>query len=84
MKLKKNSKFCSKLGFKLQCTSMNNQVIEKTLHGSDIDTFTFNKLQCGSKYEFTIQAYNSVGFSDKTQSVFIKTNGSGKFSSKYI
>lgn len=51
-------------------------MIEKTLHGSDIETFTFSKLQCGSKYEFTIQAYNSVGFSEKSQPVFIKTNGS--------
>ena len=51
-------------------------MIEKTLHGSDIETFTFSKLQCGSKYEFTVSAYNSVGFSEKSQPIFVKTNGS--------
>ena len=61
----------------MQCISPSNQIIEKTLHGSETDTFTFNKLQCGTTYQFTIQSYNSVGFSDKTQPIYIKTNGSG-------
>jgi hypothetical protein len=65
-------------GFKIQCVSGNSQVIEKTLHTPDLRNFTFNRLNCGSRYEFSIQAINDAGQSDRSSPILVKTNGSGK------
>lgn len=68
--------FC--LGFKIQCVSANSQVIEKTLHTAELRNFTFNRLNCGSRYELSIQAFNDAGQSERSSPILVKTNGSGK------
>ncbi|RWS30283.1 cell adhesion molecule-like protein, partial [Leptotrombidium deliense] len=51
-----------------------NDVIEKSI-SSSLQNYTFLNLFCGTFYDITIRAFNTIGNSDKSSSLRVKTSG---------
>lgn len=64
------------LGFILKGISTRNEVLEKTFPGTQRN-YTLSNLSCGTRYELSMKAFNSVGYSERSQTVNAKTTGTG-------
>ena len=47
--------------------------------GATNRTFINTELQCGTKYSFYVIAFNRIGSSGASNTVYAKTNGSGRY-----
>ena len=68
--------FSPVIGFTLVCLGPLKESMEKSCDGKERNT-TFTSLKCGTRYEMIITASNSVGKSERSEPIIVRTSGSG-------
>lgn len=65
------------LGYLLSYQANDRQNWENVELESEVEIFEIKQLQCGTEYQIYVQAISSVGYSKPSQTLNVKTKGTG-------